>query len=179
MTLEVPMRLPPLNALRAFEAAGTHNSFGKAAEELNVSSGAITRHVKLLEAHFDSLLFERRAQGVRLTVIGQRLLPKVTAAFELIAGAASEIGPAPSRLRLLASPTFANRRLIPNLTDFIADWPDLDVSVRVLMAELHEIPDENYDCRIVTTHVTSWPDGIRSMRVIAEELTPVCAPSLI
>ena len=85
------MRLPPLNALKAFEAAARHGSFARAAEELHVSAGAISRHVKLLEEHFGVALFERLAQGLKPTDAAKDLLPKITASFEQIAQAAADI----------------------------------------------------------------------------------------
>ena len=109
------MRLPPLNALKAFEAAARLGSFARAAEELNVSAGAISRHIKLLEAHLGAPLFERLTQGVRITDAGSRLLASVAEGFETIAKAVAEFHQEPTRLRLVASPTFANRRLIPRL----------------------------------------------------------------
>ena len=82
------MRLPPLNALRAFEAAGRYRNFSRAADELNVTQGAVSRHVKLLEEHLSVALFRRRPQGLELTEQGRALLPEVSASFERIAQAA-------------------------------------------------------------------------------------------
>ena len=68
------MRLPPPNALRAFEAAARHESFARAADELHVTQGAVSRHVKILEEHLGVALFRRRPQGVELTASGRTLL---------------------------------------------------------------------------------------------------------
>jgi DNA-binding transcriptional LysR family regulator len=79
------MRLPPLNALKAFEAAARLGGFARAADELHVSPGAVSRHVKLLEAHLGVPLFVRQAQGLKPTGTALALLPKITTAFEMIA----------------------------------------------------------------------------------------------
>ena len=173
------MRLPPLNALKAFEAAARLGSFTKAAKELNVSAGAISRHVKLLEEYLGVQLFERLTQGVDVTDAGLKLLPRITAAFDLIVEAASLFQPRSSQLRLIASPTFANRRLIPRLNNFNTAWPEIDVSVRILMGDVTTLPIDTYDCGIATSHAPIWPDDVKAIRIISEELTPVCSPSLL
>src|SRR5262249_13142641 len=85
------MKLPPLNALRAFEAAARHKSFVKAAEEMYVSPAAVSRHVKNLEEHLSLRLFDRKAQGIVLTEVGRQLLPELSHAFQCIASAALRV----------------------------------------------------------------------------------------
>ena len=109
------MRLPPLNALRAFEAAGRHQSFARAASELNVSPGAVSRHVKLLEQHLGAELFDRRAQGVVLSNRGRALLPELTAAFERIVQAARRMETRDNEVKVLSTHTLAIRWLFPRL----------------------------------------------------------------
>lgn len=173
------MRLPPLNALRAFESAARLGGFSRAGEELNVSPGAISRHVKLLETHFGVQLFERLAHGLKPTDAALALLPSVTAAFEIIAKAASELPGAASSLRIIASPTFANRMLVPRLTGFAEQWPRITVSVSVLLTDIAEFDFTTHDCAIATFHAPVWPKDVRVQRIKAEELTPLCAPDLI
>ena len=173
------MRLPPLNALRAFESAARLGGFTRAGEELNVSPGAISRHVKLLEAYFGVQLFERLAHGLRPTEAALALLPRITAAFEIIARAASELPGAASTLRIIASPTFANRLLVPRLTDFAEKWPGITVSVSVLLSDIAEFDFTTHDCAIATFHAPVWSKEVRVQRIKAEELTPLCAPGLI
>ena len=79
------MRLPSLNALRAFEAAARHESFTRAANELCVTEGAVSRHVKLLEEDLGVQLFRRLPRSLKLTEAGRKFLPVLTDAFESIA----------------------------------------------------------------------------------------------
>ena len=125
------MRLPPLNALRAFEAAARHESFVGAAAELHVSQGAISRHVKLLEARLGVALFHRRAQGIELTGAGRTLLPELTASFERMARALGRLTQADREIRVIAAPTFAMRWLVPRLRHFRDLHPELRVSVGI------------------------------------------------
>lgn len=173
------MRLPPLNALRAFEAAARLGGFARAGEELNVSPGAVSRHVKLLEAHFGTPLFVRLAQGLRPTDTALVLLPKITAAFEMIAAAASEVPGLAGALNVIASPTFANRLLVPHLHRFTDIRPEVSVSVGVLLSDLSEFDVAAHDCAIATFHAPVWPAGLHAVRIRSEELTPMCAPSLL
>ena len=76
--------LPPLNAIRAFEAAARNRSFSRAAKELHVTQGAISRHIKTLEESLNCQLFLRHPQGVELTDAGEQLLPDLTSSFERI-----------------------------------------------------------------------------------------------
>ena len=112
------MRMPPLNALRAFEAAARLGSFVAAANELNVSAGAVSRHVKLLEEDLSVALFERFPQGVRITDAGSHLARELKLAFDTITKATRVCQRLPTNLKLIVSPTFANRCLIPKLREF-------------------------------------------------------------
>lgn len=172
------MRLPPLNALKAFEAAARHGSFARAAEELHVSPGAISRHVKLLEEHFGVALFERLAQGLKPTDVARDLLPKITASFELIAQAAAGIASPKPELKVMCSPTLANRWLIPRLPHFAEAMPQITVSVSVFLSNVEEFMESGLDCAIATFYRPQWPDTLKVQRVKEEELTPFAAPAL-
>ena len=76
--LTKPNRLPPLNALRAFEAAARHQNFARAADELNVTPGAVSRQIKVLEEYLGRELFQRRPQGLDLNDLGNQLLPDIS-----------------------------------------------------------------------------------------------------
>lgn len=121
-------RLPPLNALRAFEVAARHNSFTGAARELRVSHAAVSRHVRSLEARLGVTLFRRAKRGVELTEDGLRYLKAVSAAFEAIAEATEALAkPKDVRVRISVEPAFAGRWLIRRLGRFQATHPDIDV----------------------------------------------------
>ena len=111
------MRLPPLNALRAFEAAARHGGFIEAAAELHVTRGAISRHVKLLEDHLGRALFHRTARGVTLTRAGADLLPVLTDAFRRIAEGASRVADR-TGIRVICPPATSIRWLLPRLGAF-------------------------------------------------------------
>lgn len=121
-------RLPPLNALRAFEVAARHNSFTGAATEMRVSHAAVSRHVRALEARLGATLFRRAKRGVELTEDGVRYLKAVSAAFESIAEATEALAkPRDVRVRVSVEPAFAGRWLIHRLGRFQAAHPDVDV----------------------------------------------------
>ena len=122
------------------------------ARELHVSPGAISRHVKLLEAHLDTRLFERQAHGLKPTDAASALLPEVTAAFAKIAEAAAALPRRAKALAVIASPTFANRLLVPRLSGFAERAPHVTVSVSVLLSDLTEFDADAHDCGIATFH---------------------------
>ncbi len=172
------MRLPPLNALRAFEAAARHNGYIAAAQELSVTRGAISRHVKQLEEHLGVALFRRHARGVDLTEAGRRLQPVLLDAFEKIGREVSRLSDDAGKLRVICPPATSIRWLIPKLDDFRARHPEIDVR---LTTDFHGglRPDVgDYDIAFSLEH---WPRD--SARFIVEPLFPVlispaCTPDL-
>lgn len=173
------MRLPPLNALRAFEAAARHGSFVRAAEELHVSSGAISRQVKILEDHLGVPLFLRHAQGLTPTDNAISLLPKLTASFESIANATAEVSAPNREIKVTSSPTFANRWLVPRLPGFRDYMPGVSIDVGTIKFSYDEFLNSYYDCAVATFHEPNWPVELKVERIKGEELTPLCAPSLL
>jgi LysR family transcriptional regulator, glycine cleavage system transcriptional activator len=171
------MNLPPLNALRAFEAAARHNSFAKAAEEMHVSAGAISRHVRILEEHLSLALFDRKAQGLGLTEVGRQLLPEITEAFRRIDTAAMRARITSNEIRVVAATTFAIRWLIPRLTEFQELYPGIRVSTGLCM-DCEHFSEGAYDVGIVQTW---WLDEIatdvETHFLRYERLTPVCSPA--
>jgi len=122
-------RLPPLNALRSFEAAGRLQSLTDAASELNVTPAAIGHQVKALEAYLERDLFQRRYRAIELTELGRMLLPGLTAGFDRMAESIDVIGALEQgRTVLITSCTsFASRWLVPRLDQFRVLQPDIDV----------------------------------------------------
>ncbi len=123
----------PLNALRAFEAAGQHLSFTAAANSLTVAQSAVSRHVIVLENFLGVTLFERRPQQLVLTEAGRHILPAVTKSFDRIDQALSEVikeKGRPKRVLKVALPTtFAHRLAIPILRDFRAEHPGISLEI--------------------------------------------------
>lgn len=175
------MPLPPLNALRAFEAAARHGSFVRAAAELHVTQGAVSRHIKLLEEHLGVMLFRRRPQGIALTEAGAALLPELTAAFGRIARAVRRTRAAGGEIRVIAAFTFASRWLVPRLGHLQARQPGQQVSLGVFWnksyADFHE---GGFDAGISFHDVTlPRPDDLDLIELWQEALIPVCAPELL
>ena len=123
----------PLNALRAFEAAGQHLSFTAAANSLTVAQSAVSRHVIVLERFLGVTLFERRPQQLVLTEAGKHLLPVVTRSFDRVDQALGEIiqerGMPKRVLRVGLPPTFAHQLAIPILKDFRTEHPDIALEI--------------------------------------------------
>ena len=174
------MRMPPLNALRAFEAAGRYENFSRAAEELHVTQGAVSRHVKLLEQHLGIDLFRRRPQGLELTARGRALLPELSASFERITQAAKAVTNQDGEIRILCAPTFATRWLIPRLLDFQERYPDFRASVGLFLASYDEFYKGSFDVGIDCFEFASLrPTDLEGVLIRREALTPVCAPRLL
>ena len=130
--------LPPLNALRAFEAFGRHGKMTTAADELFVTHGAVSRQIRQLEEWLGYPLTEGPKTQLRLTPQAQRLVGAATAAFDLIQEAARRRPHAgePARLRLACFGTLAIRWLIPRLPDFVERHPDIRLQLREISGEI-------------------------------------------
>jgi LysR family glycine cleavage system transcriptional activator len=178
---ETAMRLPPLNALRAFEAAARHKSFARAADELCVTQGAVSRHVRLLEQHLGAALFRRRPHGVELTGRGGDLLPELTASFERIGRAARRVAEAGREIRVAAEPTVAGRWLVPRLQRFHDRHPGTRVSVGLFRGDYGAFvaggADLGIDCR--GGYRRGRSAGVEGVLLRREAMSPVCAPALL
>jgi LysR family transcriptional regulator, glycine cleavage system transcriptional activator len=122
-------RLPPLNALRAFEAAARHLNFRVAAEELGVTQGAVAQHVRGLEMGLGIKLFERLPRSLALTTSGRSYAAQLRRAFELINDATAMLRPELHRLTISVAPTFASKWLIPHLPSFTQMHPDIELQI--------------------------------------------------
>ena len=121
--------LPPLNGLRAFDAAGRRLSFRSAADELGVTQGAIAQQVRQLEAHLDVVLFERVPKGLAFTSVGRSYHNRISGVFADLRAATAELKPEPNKVLISVTPTFAAKWLIPNLPDFSAAHPNIDLRI--------------------------------------------------
>lgn len=172
------MRLPPLNSLRAFEAAARRGGFIGAAEELHVTPAAVSHQVKSLESYLDIQLFRRLPKGLELTAAGHELLPQLTRGFDHFARAVGSLtgGELRGRLIVSAAPSFATLWLVPRLDSFIRAFPE--IQVRVLAAAVP--PDLNrgeVDIRI--PYGMGDYSGFKTQLLLSESIFPVCAPSLL
>jgi LysR family glycine cleavage system transcriptional activator len=174
-------RLPPLNAIRAFEAAARHLNFNQAARELNVTASAISHQVKTLEDYFGVKLFNRLPRNVSLTPAGRDYLPAVSAALDQLDAASRRLSrhTVDAPLNLACAPTFAVGWLIPHLSDFHDEYPEIDVRLTLTLIS-REIDFGASDTDVVIMYGTpgSWPNLV-AHQLMSEELVPVCSPSLL
>ncbi len=173
------MRLPSLNALKAFEAAARHGGFIGASEELNVSRGAISRHVKLLEEDLGVPLFIRQAQGVRLTDAGRRLQAVVKDAFDMIRHETNRITQDSSDLRIICPPATSIRWLLPHLDGFRQAHPDIEVRLTTDFHGRLGFDPSEFDIGFSVAHWPGRSPDLESMALYPAWLTPACAPSYL
>ncbi len=177
-------RLPPLNALKAFEAAARTGSFTAAAAELGVSQAAVSQLVKGLEARLGLPLFERRGNILSLTQRGAAYLPILTDAFDRIARATEKLATQPEGVLTLAcGPTVAIRWLIPRLPEFHRLHPSYEVrlstSVMVGEAEPVSLLAEGITAAIRLTEQTGLrADGLMAEPLFTADLFPVASPTV-
>ena len=170
-------RLPPLNALRAFEAAARQLSFTKAAEELNVTQAAISHQVKLLEETLGVALFRRLNRRLVLTDAGAAYLPPLREALDGIASAterlhqSAETGP----LKVSTLHSFAVKWLLPRLPHFLERHPEIDVLVSS-SAGLVDFATDDFD--VALRYGSGKYPGLQVDVLMGDEIIPVCSPGL-
>lgn len=170
-------RLPSLNALRAFEAAARHLSFTRAAEELFVTQGAISRQIKALEEELGVLLFRRIHRGLELTEAGRLLLGSVSRAFELIAQVSTRLQQRQQDISIKVPPTFGIRWFIPRLTHFQLLHPEIEVRVTTVWRSMQDFDPDEFDAGICFGNAP-WAGQCADL-LQTEHLVPVCAPTLL
>ena len=168
--------LPPLNALRAFEAAGRHRSFTKAADELFVTQGAVSRQVKKLELHLGAPLFRRDGKRVLPNDLARAILPAASLAFENIDRAFEAASSARSVIRLQVAPTYAVRWPMPRLASFTAGQAGIEVKPSVTLHP-EDFDPTSFDAGIIYGD-GSWP-ALSAVLLSEEILVPVLAPDLL
>ena len=171
-------KLPPLNAVRAFEAAARHESFTKAALELSVTHGAVSRQVALLEDWLGRPLFTRARSQVMLSDAGRRYLLEVSSALDRIAVASAQLQDrsAPQALLVSAPPTFTMRWLIPRMSAFQHQHPNVEIKLTTSLAAV-DFQAHNYDVAIRGS--TAPESGCRSLAFMTETIVPVCHVDLL
>lgn len=168
--------LPPLNPLRAFEVAGRLKSIRKAAEELSVTPGAVSRQVQMLESHLGMPLFRRDPRAIVLTAAGEQYLAAVTQLFDGIRDATQKLTGHNNRdiLRIRAYTTFAMKWLIPRLSSFQSANNTTEVRLTTSL-EAVDFEREDVDGAIRLGD-GNWP-GFEVDRLVSNELIPVCSPA--
>ena len=171
-------RLPPLNGVKAFEAAARSESFTRAAEELSVTQGAISHQVKALETTLGLKLFHRERQRLILTEAGRDYLAVIRDALDQIAAGTERLLQRQQSgvLTVSTSPDFAAKWLVNRLGRFAEKHPDVDLRIS---ATTHYIDFARDDVDVAIRHGDgNWP-GLDVQRLYSERLFPVCSPKLV
>jgi LysR family transcriptional regulator, glycine cleavage system transcriptional activator len=171
------VRLPHMQALRAFEAAARLASLTRAAAELHVTHGAISHQIKALEEDLGVELMARAGRGVRVTDVGERFAVRVREALERLADAVRETSASADarRIRVTVVPSFAARWLLPRIGRFVAAHPDVDLDVRAATA-IVDFDREDVDFGI-RHGLGEWP-GVVAEHLFDETYFPVCSPRI-
>lgn len=171
-------RLPPLYALRAFEAAARHASFTRAAEELAITQSAVSRHIRTLEEHFACRLFERNGRSLRLSESARLLLPGVRDGFDALERACTALSADDATLRLKAPSTLTMRWLLARLSRFRQRNADIEVQLTSAWMDVDKVDfhHEPFDCAVLLSNGSAFPEEWESVELFAEWLIPVCAP---
>ncbi|MGC7403925.1 LysR substrate-binding domain-containing protein [Pandoraea pneumonica] len=172
----MPPRLPPLSALRLFEAAGRHQSFKRAAAELHLTPSAVSHGIVGLEQTLGIALFTRSPQGLSLTPEGVDYLAYVTEAFSLLMTGTRRL---PTRdtaraIALTCAPTLASRWLLPRLHRFTQRMPDVDVTLDTSRRQVG-FPTDGFDFAIRLSRAPVAGDTWH--RLFGEQFLPVCSPA--
>ncbi|MEX6500840.1 LysR substrate-binding domain-containing protein [Pseudomonas zhanjiangensis] len=173
-------RLPPLYALRAFEAAARHGSFTRAGEELAITQSAVSRHVRTLEEHFACRLFERRGRSLQLTEPARQLLPGLREGFDALERACTLLRVDDAILRLKAPSTLTMRWLLARLSRFRLQQRDIEVQLTSAWMDVDKVDfqHEPFDCAVLLS-AGGFAEEWQVTRLFDEWLIPVCAPQAV
>ncbi|MGF6933615.1 LysR family glycine cleavage system transcriptional activator [Paraburkholderia sp. UCT70] len=170
-------RLPPLNTIAAFEASARLASFTRAAQELHLSQGAVSRQIQMLEARLGVPLFERRHKEIRLTKAGAIFQQAITASLVSIRRAVSMIEELETHsVTISASVAMSSFWLMPAIIAFRDAWPDINIRV-IASAQPMDPRREPVDLAIRYGD-GNWP-GLRKYKLFDEEIVPICSPGYL
>ena len=173
----MPRKLPPLNALRSFEAAARLGGFQPAAEELCVTAGAVSQQIKRLEEWFGEELFQRHVRGVSLTPTGAQLQPKLTRLLDELAETVMPRNDRSRSKRLVINslPAFAECWLLPRLPGFQSAYPDIEIELRAEDALPSFSGEED---QVGLRYLEGPVTGLECEKILDDEIFPVCSPDL-
>ncbi|MBC3364860.1 LysR substrate-binding domain-containing protein [Pseudomonas sp. SWRI154] len=173
-------RLPPLYALRAFEAAARYSSFTRAAEELSITQSAVSRHIRTLEDHFACRLFQRSGRNLQLTESARLLLPGVREGFMALERACHTLHGEDDILRMKAPSTLTMRWLLARLSRFRHLQPGNEVQLTSAWMDIDSVDfnTEPFDCAVLLGN-GHFPADWEASLLFPEELIPVGAPNLL
>ncbi|MBL4772727.1 MAG: transcriptional regulator GcvA [Alcanivoracaceae bacterium] len=171
-------RLPPLNAIRAFEATGRLGGVQRASEELYVTHGAVSRHVKQLENWLNVVLFDRSQRSLILNSAGEAYLKSITSALDLIQEGTNNIHrfKTTNILRISTTHSIATKWLMEKLPDFSHLNPDIEISLSIEQ-QITNISNNNIDIGL-RMGKGPWP-GLKCFPLMSDELIPVCSSHLL
>lgn len=170
-------RLPPLVAVRAFEAGARHLSFTRAADELCVTQTAISHQVRQLETWLGVRLFERSGHALRLTEAGHAYLAEVGEVLDRLAAVTERLrGRKDGPLRITVLPSFATCWLVPRLGRFRQSHPDIELKL-TSSPEAWAFTEDRFDLGI-RSGLGRWP-GLKADLIAQEALSPVCSPAVV
>ena len=170
-------RLPPLNALKAFEAAARHLSFTRAADELFVTQAAVSHQIKALEDFLSLKLFIRRNRTLLLTEEGQAYFLELKDIFKNLQDATERLLARGSKgaITVATPPSFASQWLVPRISQFSQLFPDIDVRLKAIDFDEGFLTD---DIDVAIYYGRGRWNGIQADKLHTEFLTPLCSPSL-
>ena len=172
---------PPLNALRAFEAAARHLSLTKAASELNVTPSALSHQIRGLEDHLGAKLFDRGVRSIALTAAGKALQPGLRAGFVHIRDALASLNRFGDERVLVVStpPGFTSKWLAPRLYRFSLAHPEIDLRVSSSIRNANFVAD-GVDVAVRNLPVNAAQDeALEVEKLIDQSLAPVCSPAFV
>jgi LysR family transcriptional regulator, glycine cleavage system transcriptional activator len=174
----VAQPLPPLNALRAFEAIARHLSFAKAADELHVTPAALSHQIRALEAQLGLALFHRRTRAIELTDAARLIYPGLQAGFQSLRNAISQLDRARDHniVVVSATPGLVAKWLMPRLWRFLRAHPDIDARVSATM-KVVDFSADGVDVAIRLSRQV--PTDLHVERLFEDSMLPVCAPRLV
>ncbi|MFT6559102.1 LysR substrate-binding domain-containing protein [Sneathiella sp.] len=173
------LTIPSISGLRAFEASCRYLSFNQAAEELNVTPGAVSRQIHSLEQFLGKTLFHRHHKRIELTAVGRQYLAEINLPLEKISAATNRLRSEPRRnvISICAYPTFAIRWLIPRWAALYDAFPDLDIQLTTSLNPA-DFDEQNFDISIDVMTMGSSRKGCQIDKLLDVETYPVCSPEL-
>jgi len=170
-------KIPPLAAVRVFEAAARHENFTAAARELGMTQAAVSHQIRLIETHLGQQVFRRERQRVILTDAARHAAANIGKGLDMIEAAFAEMrADDEATLTISTTPTFANAWLAWRIGRFQMRYPD--IAVRLLMQEgLSDFSGDGVDVAVRSGH-GSWPD-LAAHRLIEQDFTPMCSPAFL
>ncbi|MFC3095938.1 transcriptional regulator GcvA [Alteromonas sediminis] len=171
-------RLPPLNSLKAFEAAARHLSFTKAADELFVTQAAVSHQIKALEEYLSMKLFLRRNRTLLLTEEGQAYYLDLKEIFKALQDATDKLLAKGSKgaITVATPPSFASQWLVPRISQFSSQNPDIDVRIKAVDFDEGFLTD---DIDVAIYYGKGRWSGVQADKLHSEFLTPMCSPTLL